>query len=529
MTLLAADELTVEIGGKRVVDGVGFTIDAGATLGLVGESGSGKTMTALAIAGLLPPAARGLGRVRFGRAVLDAGKPGDWDGLRGARIGFVFQDPYTSFDPLDAVGAQIALASGLPAAQARERAIELLAECGLPNPAAAARAYPHQLSGGQLQRAAIAAALAGGPDLLIADEPTTALDMTVQAQVLALLRRLQATLGMAMLFVSHDLAVVGALARDVAVMRAGAIVERGPASRILTRPEHPYTRTLLDARPAGKLPGIEPPAIAAAALETSDLRYVHPARRRGMKPTLALDGVDLRVGNGECVGLVGESGSGKSTFARLAIGLVRPSAGAVRLFGNDPADRRHAKATARRAQMVFQDASGSLNPRLTVEAAMIEPFALHGVGTRAERRERAAGLLAEVGLEQAHLARYPHELSGGQRQRVAIARALALDPALLVCDEPVTALDMTIQAQILALLRRIRDKRGLSMLFVSHDIGAIETLADRVAVLKDGKLVEEGPAARVLRAPTAEHTRALLAAIPRLESAAAPAADPVPA
>ncbi|MCM0020664.1 MAG: ATP-binding cassette domain-containing protein, partial [Tagaea sp.] len=226
---------------------------------------------------------------------------------------------------------------------------------------------------------------------------------------------------------------------------------------------------------------------------------------------------------GGCVGLVGESGSGKSTLARLAVGLLRPGAGSIRVFGRDPADRARAKESARRVQIVFQDASGSLNPRLTVESALIEPFAVHAIGTRAERRERAAALLAEVGLERAHLARYPHELSGGQRQRVTIARALALDPALLICDEPVTALDMTVQAQILALLRRIRDRRALSMLFVGHDIGAIETLADRIAVLKDGRLVEEGPAARVLRAPEAAYTRALLDAVPRLARPEAPA------
>jgi peptide/nickel transport system ATP-binding protein len=496
MTVLAVDDLSVEIGGKRVVDGASFAIGS--------------------------PAARARGRVRFGDAALDPAKPAQWDSLRGPGIGFVFQDPYSSFDPLDRVGAQIARASRLPPAQARARALELLDECGLPDPWAAARAYPHQLSGGQLQRAGIAAALAAGPALLIADEPTTALDMTVQAQVLALLKRLQDKFGMAMLFVSHDLAVIASLAGSVAVMRAGRIVEYGPARLVLTRPEHAHTRLLLDSRPAGKLRGVDPPARDAMALEATGLGYVHKPRALGAAPTRALDGVDLSVREGACVGLVGESGSGKSTLARLAVGLIRPSAGTIRLFGRDPADRSRAKETARRAQIVFQDASGSLNPRLTIEAALMEPFALHAIGARAERHERAAGLLAEVGLERAHLARYPHELSGGQRQRVAIARALALDPALLVCDEPVTALDMTIQAQILALLRRIRDARGLSMLFVSHDIGAVESLADRVAVLKDGKLVEEGEAARVLRAPESPHTRALLDAAPRLPPPEAP-------
>jgi peptide/nickel transport system ATP-binding protein len=517
MTLLAVDDLTVEIGGTPVVDGVGFAIAAGETLGLVGQSGSGKTMTALAIAGLLPPAARARGRVRFGAAELDPANATHWNGIRGRRIGFVFQDPYSSFDPLDTVGAQIAQASGLARGPARLRAVALLDECGLPDPSAAARAYPHQLSGGQLQRAGIAAALAADPDLLIADEPTTALDMTVQAQVLTLLKRLQDRRGMAMLFVSHDLAVVASMARAVAVMRAGRIVEMGPAGRVLRWPEHAYTRSLLAARPAGKLAGVAPPEEGDAALEAHGLVFSHPRRRLGAPAARALDGVDLRVDSGWCVGLVGESGSGKSTLARLAMGLLRPDGGTIRVFGRDPADRTRAKETARLAQIVFQDAGGSLNPRLTVETALVEPFALHGIGGRAERRERAAALLAEVGLAREHLARYPHELSGGQRQRVTIARALALDPSLLICDEPVTALDMTVQAQILALLRRIRDARALSMLFVGHDIGAIETLADRIAVLKDGRLVEQGAAAKVLRAPETAYTRALLDAVPRLD------------
>jgi ABC-type glutathione transport system ATPase component len=517
MTLVEVEGLNIEIGGTRVVDGASFSIAAGETLGLVGESGSGKTMTALALAGLLPPVARAAGRIRFGTQNLDTANARDWAGLRGRKIGFVFQDPYSSFDPLDAVGPQIALATGLATAPARARALKLLDECGLPDPAAVARAFPHQLSGGQLQRAGIAAALAASPDLLIADEPTTALDMTVQAQVLALLKRLQDRHGMAMLFVSHDLAVVAAMARMVAVMQAGRIVELDSVERVLRRPSHAYTRLLLAARPAGKLAGVAPPAASGSALEARGLVFLHPPRRRGTAPTRALEGVDLTVPQGWCVGLVGESGSGKSTFARLAVGLLRPRAGSIRVFGHDPADRSRAKHNARAAQIVFQDASGSLNPRLTVAAALAEPFALHAIGSRAERRDRAASLLDEVGLTTAHLERYPHELSGGQRQRVAIARALALDPALLICDEPVTALDMTVQAQILALLRRIRDRRALSMLFVGHDIGAIETLADRIAVLKDGRLVEEGPASRVLHAPEAAYTRALLDAVPRLE------------
>jgi ABC-type glutathione transport system ATPase component len=522
MTLLALDDLTVRFGDKRVVDGVSLALGAGKTLGLVGESGSGKSMIAAAIAGLLPPAARGTGRLRFGTAVLDIANEAAWGPLRGRRIGFVFQDPFASFDPLISVGAQIARASFLAPDAARRRAVALLDECGLPDPEGAARAFPHQLSGGQLQRAGIAAALAAEPDLLIADEPTTALDVSVQAQVLGVLKAAQAKHGMAMLFISHDLAVVADVADHVAVMREGRIVETGPVAQILTRPAHAYTRLLLSSRPAGKLPGTAP-AGQGYVFEAVGLDFAYPARRRGAVLAKALDGVSLKIARGACMGLVGESGSGKSTLGRIAVGLLRPRAGTIQVCGLDPLDRAYVAERARKVQMVFQDAAGSLNPRLTIEAALSEPFALHRLGARAEWRERAASLLAEVGLPREHLARYPHELSGGQRQRVAIARALALDPQFLVCDEPVTALDMTIQAQILALLRKLRDKRGLSMLFIGHDIGAIETLADRIAVMKDGRLIEEGTAAQVLGHPMAAYTRALLDAVPRLKPQEIPA------
>ncbi len=517
MTLLSLENLTVAFDANRVVDGVSLSIAKGETLGLVGESGSGKSMTASAIAGLLPAAARGAGRLRFDGITLDISDEASWTRLRGRRIGFVFQDPFASFDPLISVGAQIARASFLAPDPAMRRAMALLEECGLPDPAGAARAYPHQLSGGQLQRAGIAAAIAAEPDLLIADEPTTALDVSVQAQVLRVLKAAQARHGMAMLFISHDLAVVGDNSDRVAVMRNGRIVETGSVARVLQAPAHEYTRLLLASRPSGKLPGSD--ALGQGyAMEAKGLDFAYPARRRGATPAKALNGVSLKIPRGACLGLVGETGSGKSTLGRIAIGLLRPAAGTIRVCGLDPLDRTRVAERARKAQMVFQDAAGSLNPRLTIEASLSEPFALHRIGARSEWRDRAASLLGEVGLAREHLERYPHELSGGQRQRVAIARALALDPEFLVCDEPVTALDMTIQAQILALLRKVRDKRGLSMLFIGHDIGAIETLADRIAVMKDGSVIEEGAAAQVLNRPLAAYTRTLLDAVPRFKT-----------
>lgn len=523
MTLLSLENLNVAFGANRVVDGISLAIAKGETLGLVGESGSGKSMIASAIAGLLPAAAQGAGRLRFGGDLLDIAKEASWRHLRGRRIGFVFQDPFASFDPLIAVGAQIAHASFLAPEPAMRRAVALLDECGLPDPVGAARAYPHQLSGGQLQRAGIAAAIAAEPDLLIADEPTTALDVSVQAQVLRLLKSAQARYGMAMLFISHDLAVVGEVADRVAVMRNGRILEAGPVAQVLRTPAHDYTRLLLASRPSGRLPGSDSQG-RGYAMEAAGIEFAYPARRRGAAPAKALDGVSLKISRGGCLGLVGESGSGKSTLGRIAIGLLRPAAGAIRVCGLDPMDRGRIAERARKAQMVFQDAAGSLNPRLTIEAALSEPFALHRIGAKSDWRDRAAALLGEVGLAREHLARYPHELSGGQRQRVAIARALALDPEFLVCDEPVTALDMTIQAQILSLLRKIRDKRGVSMLFIGHDIGAIETLADRIAVMKDGRVVEEGAAAQVLTRPRAAYTRVLLDAVPRFRTHEAPAA-----
>jgi peptide/nickel transport system ATP-binding protein len=521
--------LSVRFGTAVAVADVSLALHRGRTLALVGESGSGKSLTALSLAGLLPPAAEAAGSLRlFGQEMRGASERA-WRGLRGRRIGMVFQEPMASLNPGMRIGSQIAESlrahTVLRGAGIRVRVLSLLEEVGLPDPQARVAAYPHQLSGGQQQRAMIAMALAAEPDLLLADEPTTALDTTVQAEILALLQRLQAARGLAMLFVSHDLRVVAGLAHDVAVMRHGHIVEQGPVARVFAAPAHPYTAALLASRPR-PLPA---PAVApgpVAALEAQALCVTYRPHRRGTAPVRALAGVSLSLPQGGALGLVGESGSGKSTLARAAVGLATPSAGTIRIFGQNPATPADRQAQARLAQIVFQDAAGSLNPRLPIAAILAEPLAVHALCRPAARRDRAAALLAEVGLEPAHLDRYPHQLSGGQRQRVAIARALAVDPRLLVCDEPVSALDMTVQAQVLELLARIRRERGLALLFIGHDLAAVAVVSDRIAVMKDGLLVEEGPVRQVLQAPRTAYARALIDAMPRgLPAVPAPIGD----
>jgi peptide/nickel transport system ATP-binding protein len=530
--LVELRDLAIRFGGMEVVRGVSLSLARGRTLALVGESGSGKTLTAMSLAGLAPPAARLSGSLRFeGQEMMGAAER-DWRRLHGARIGVVFQEAMGSLNPTMRIGAQIAEAVrvhgrglGRDAVQARVR--QLLEEVGLPDPAGKAAAFPHQLSGGQQQRALIAMALAGDPDLLIADEPTTALDATVQAQILRLLAGLQRRRGLAMLFVSHDLGVVAEIADEIVVMRGGTVVEAGPAHRILAAPAHPYTRALLASRPAS---GIAPPAAARAehaALVAEDLVVVFRSHGGGRQAFRALDGVSLRLEPGAALGVVGGSGSGKSTLGRAALGLLAPAAGRIRVFGEDPVTPKDRRGFARRAQMVFQDAAGSLNPRLRVAVLLAEPLVIHALCPRAGLRDRAAALLAEVGLEPAHLDRYPHELSGGQRQRVAIARALAVDPGLLVCDEPVSALDMTVQAQILALLNRIRRERGLALLFIGHDFQAVEAVSDRIAVMSQGRIVEEGSAAQIFREPRTEQSRALVEAMPARSRASRPRPDAV--
>ncbi|WP_374446396.1 dipeptide ABC transporter ATP-binding protein [Stella sp.] len=522
--VLEVEDLAVRFGdGPPAVGGVSFALAAGEALGIVGESGSGKSATMLAIAGLLPRSARIEGRLRLGATDLVGLDERGWRPLRGRRVAIVFQEAMAALNPLMTAGSQIIEAIRAhapdPAAAARERALGLLAEVGLPDPDRVAASRPWQLSGGQQQRVLIAMALACDPELLIADEPTTALDTTVQAQILALLHDLRRRRRMALLFVSHDLGVVAAVADRVLVMQGGRVVESGPVARLFQAPEHPYTRRLVARHAPSVRP--DPPAAAAPpaiAAEGLSVRYARP----GGGHHAALDGVSFALAPGRVLGIVGESGSGKSTLARALVGLVRPSAGQVRVFGRDPAAGGDRRAFARRCQMVFQDSGGSLNPRLPVARLLAEPFRIHGLCPTADIRARSLALLAEVGLPADLMDRHPHRISGGQRQRVAIARALAVAPDLLVCDEILSALDAATQAQVLDLIAAIARARGLTIVFVSHDLEVVAGIADEVLVLHHGRVVEHGPVRQVLTAPADAHTAALVAAMPGRPGAAAP-------
>ncbi len=552
--LLQVEDLRVELpaegGAVHAVDGISYAVHPGRTLGIVGESGAGKTLSALAVMGLIDvPGARVSGRAVFAGEDLLALPEPRLRALRGAELAMVFQDPLSALHPLLRVGDQIAEAIRVHRAvsrrDARAQAVALLEQVGVPEPARRVDAYPHELSGGQCQRALIAMALANGPRLLIADEPTSALDVTVQAQLLALLRRLQGETGMALVLVSHDLGVVAEMAQDVVVMHAGRIVERGTAAQILDSPQHPYTEALvratptLDAPPAreGRAPGHRLPAAAgpratepqlavdqapAPLLEVRDLVKRFPLTRgvlfqRRVGAVEAVAGVSFELAAGETLGLVGESGCGKSTTARLLTRLLEPTAGEIRFQGQDLATLRGAglKAARRQLQIVFQDPHSSLNPRRTVGAILAEPFAIHGLHRdRAARRRAVDELLERVELSPRHAARYPHQLSGGQRQRVGVARALALGPRVLIADEPVSALDVSVQAQILALLRRLQRELGLALLLISHDLAVVRHMADRVAVMRAGRIVELAPAEELYAAPQHPYTRELLAAVP---------------
>ncbi len=553
------------------VDGVSFSIAPGRTLGLVGESGSGKSVTSLSILRLLPDTATiTAGTVAYlGRDLVHL-PPSELRELRGAQISMIFQEPATALNPVFKVGSQVAEAirihERVPRREARRRVVELFEEVGIPRPAERVHAYPHELSGGQKQRVMIAIALACSPRLLIADEPTTALDVTIQAQILELLRRLRDERSMAMLFITHDLGVIGEIADEVAVMRDGRLVEQAEVVELFERPRHPYTRGLLACRPRldsnfRRLPTVSDFLAAADRGGEPDLshlrsggrpRRLHPGTdpgadteaevlpesaeplvavrgltvefgarggwlRRGVAAVRAVDDVDPDIYPGQTVGLVGESGCGKTTLGRAMLKLVPITSGRVVFDGVDLATvgGRALRRLRRRFQLVFQDPYASLNPRMRVDALVTEPMATHGIGDGADdRRERAAGLLAEVGLERAHLDRYPHEFSGGQRQRIAIARALAVDPDLLICDECVSALDVSVQAQVLNLLKDLQRDRGLAYLFISHDLSVVRFMADMIAVMREGRMIEFGAAARVYRSPASTYTRTLIAAVP---------------
>jgi peptide/nickel transport system ATP-binding protein len=523
--LLEVHDLSIAFwSAPPLIRDVSFRIARGEVIGLVGESGSGKSLTAFAVLGLLPPGARVLpgSSIRFeGRELL--GLPeAELRQLRGARIAMVFQDPVACLTPTQCVGDHVAEAARqhgrLHGSALRARVAALFDEVGL-DPSLMAR-FPHQLSGGQQQRVMIAGALAGDPALLLADEPTTALDATVQAQVLDLLDGLTRRRGLSMLFVSHDLAVVARMARRVGVMHRGKLVEQGSVADLLVRPRTAETRALLDAR-RGLDPPAEPPPARMPVLSIEDLTVEYPGRGLLSRPHRAVHGVSLAVAPGGVLGIVGESGSGKTTVAKALVGLAQPSGGRI-ILDDKPLPKGLAARRdpfTQRVQIVFQNPYGSLSPRRTIAATLAEPLERLGVRS-AERADRSAAALMEVGLSAEHLARYPHELSGGQRQRIALARALLAEPAVLVCDEIVSALDLTVQLQVLRLLRDLQARRGLALLFITHDLGVLAHLAQEVAVMRHGRVVERGPTRRVLTAPEADYTRALVAAMPRLPDGA---------
>ena len=594
-------------GAARAVDGVSFDLFPGETFALLGESGCGKSMTALSILRLLP---QPVGHIRGGRVLLDdedllALPESQMRRVRGRRIAMIFQEPMTSLNPVMSIGRQIGEVleqhTTLRGAAVRKRVLELLDAVGIPDVERRHGEFPHQLSGGMKQRVMIAIALAADPDILIADEPTTALDVTIQAQVLTLLKKLQQERGMAVFLITHDLGVVAQMADRVAVMYAGQIVEQAPRAEFFSAPRHPYSRKLFAALPEsdkrhqaltvipGSVPPLNrtftgcrfadrcdrawercrteipawtgiadrqgvrchladtpsPPTDARAAsdaqpqttattvpderrplLEVEDLRVWFPIQRGLLKRTVgqvkAVDGIDMHIPQGETLALVGESGCGKTTVGKGILQLLRPTGGSVR-FGGDELTELHGEALRKRRadfQIIFQDPFSSMNPRMKVGDIIEEGLSAQRIGSsKAERRERVLNLLQHVGLRPEHVARYPHEFSGGQRQRICIARALAVSPKLIVCDEPTSALDVSVQAQILNLLKRLQGELGLSYLFITHNISVVAYLADRVAVMYLGRIVEEGSVDDVLEAPRHPYTQALLSAVPQIEPA----------
>ena len=526
--LLDIRDLSVFFGPVLAVKEVSFTLNRGETLALVGESGSGKSVSALSILQLLPyPHARHpSGSICLRGEELLGAAPDRLREVRGNQIAMVFQEPMTSLNPLHSiekqVGETLSLHKGLSGAQRRTRILELLELVGLPDAAHRLNALPHELSGGQRQRVMIAMALANEPDILIADEPTTALDVTIQAQILKLLKELQAKLGMAILFITHDLGIVRKMADRVCVMRAGEVVETGTVAEIFTDPHHPYTRQLLAAEPKGEPPPEMDDAPEIVASE--ELKVWFPLKRgvfgRVVDHVRAVNGVSASVREGQTLGVVGESGSGKTTLG-LAMLRLLSSEGAIRFDGQriDGLPNKALRPLRKGMQIVFQDPFGSLSPRLSVGEIVEEGLLVHGLAKdRSARRARIAQALEEVGLDSAMQDRYPHEFSGGQRQRIAIARALVLQPRLLVLDEPTSALDVSVQAQIVDLLRELQRRYRLTYVFISHDLRVVRALANHLLVMKSGRVVEAGPARQVFTNPQHPYTQALLAAALNLEA-----------
>lgn len=524
--LLEIENLHVSFGRGahevKAVEGVSFTVDKGETVALVGESGSGKSVSALSVMKLLPypQAHHPAGLVRFNGEDILSARESRMRSLRGDSIAMVFQEPLTSLNPLHNIGRQIAevllLHKHMNKVQARTRVEELMALVGLEDQISRLESLPHEFSGGQQQRVMIAMALANEPDLLIADEPTTAVDVTIQAQILELLADLQSKLNMGILFITHDLGIVRKIADKACVMHRGKLVEQGPTAAVFDTPQHSYTRKLLAAEPKGRPEPADP--TAPDVVTGTDVKVWFPIKRGVFRRTVdhvkAVDGISLRVKKGQTLGVVGESGSGKSTLGRALIRLQDADGGLTfhgqSLQGMNRADMRPLR---RRMQVVFQDPFGSLSPRLSVGQIVGEGLGIHGIGnTYDDRRALVADVLREVGLDPETMDRYPHEFSGGQRQRISIARALILKPDFIVLDEPTSALDVSVQAQIVDLLRDLQKKHALAYLFISHDLKVVRALAHDVLVMRDGRVVEQGPADRIFDAPADPYTRALMAA-----------------
>ncbi|MGB3831378.1 MAG: ABC transporter ATP-binding protein [Mesorhizobium sp.] len=533
--LLSVRDLSVAFsqGGSTslAVDHVSFDIGKGETVALVGESGSGKSVSALSVLKLLPypPASHPSGQILFGGRDLLTLDEKALRSVRGNKITMIFQEPMTSLNPLHTIERQIgeilALHRGMREGQARKRTLELLEEVGVRDPAKRLSAYPHQLSGGQRQRVMIAMALANEPELLIADEPTTALDVTVQAQILELLARLKKSNSMSMLFITHDLGIVRKVADRVCVMTRGRIVEAGPTADIFANPQHAYTRHLLAAEPKGKPPAADP--AAKPVMCGQDIKVWFPIKqgffRRVVDHVKAVDGIDVTVRAGQTLGVVGESGSGKTTLG-LALARMISSTGRIRFEGKDIDALSFSQMRPLRSdlQIVFQDPFGSLSPRMSIAEIIEEGLSIHEPKLDADARDRrVVDVLKEVGLDPATRFRYPHEFSGGQRQRVAIARAMVLKPRFVMLDEPTSALDMSVQAQVVDLLRDLQARHDLAYLFISHDLKVVRALANDVIVMRNGKVVEAGPARQIFESPQTDYTRALISAAFRIETAPA--------
>ncbi|MCV3239846.1 ABC transporter ATP-binding protein [Mesorhizobium sp. ZC-5] len=533
--LLSVRDLSVafEQGGKlsTAVDHISFDIAKGETVALVGESGSGKSVSALSVLKLLPypPASHPSGQILFKGDDLLAKSEKELRKVRGNRITMIFQEPMTSLNPLHTIEQQVGevlkLHQGLRDAAARKRTLELLNEVGIREPEKRLQAYPHQLSGGQRQRVMIAMALANEPELLIADEPTTALDVTVQAQILELLANLKTKNGMSMLFITHDLGIVRKIADRVCVMTKGKIVETGPTKEIFANPQHEYTRHLLAAEPKGKPPRAD--LSAATVMQGEDIKVWFPIKQGFFRTTVdhvkAVDGIDVTVRAGQTLGVVGESGSGKTTLG-LALSRMISSEGKIHFNGRD-IDRlsfNEMRPLRRELQIVFQDPFGSLSPRMSISEIIAEGLGIHEPNLSAtERDKRVVDVLREVGLDAETRHRYPHEFSGGQRQRIAIARAMVLNPRFVMLDEPTSALDMSVQAQVVDLLRGLQAKHNLAYLFISHDLKVVRALANDVIVMRNGKIVEYGPSEQIFERPESDYTKALLSAAFRIETAPA--------